>query len=298
MLVIAALSACGATSTVVVTASATTVPPTATPEPSATILQVASTQHFADSKSGGTAAPRGNGDPLLDGDCGVTVTATCASGDVVLGGGWSLDDPLARVTSSFPASASAWTITAHDEGQDGGSHPVTVTAYAECLHANFAAGVNPVSSTPNIAPGGNPQAEHVDCPSGTVLTGGGVRGVEATVETTPTGNGWTAQLFVQQGSSNKPELFAVCAASHLASAGLVNATTQFQANNNADVSASCPSGTLLAGGGVNVDADTISSLAANSGMTKWQAHISNAGYYGGPPINYHATLTAICLSVS
>src|SRR5215469_8770547 len=123
-----------------------TLSPTATPVAHGPVVEVATTQHFADSKSGGTAEPCANGDPLISGDCGVTVTATCPQGAPVLSGGYTLDGGF--VSSSSPSASDAWTITAHAEGQDGGSHPVTVTAYAECLHATSTASTQDVSSTP------------------------------------------------------------------------------------------------------------------------------------------------------
>lgn len=300
--VVLATLACGSASTVVTTkptATATAVPPTATPLPSATVNQVTISQHFADSKSGGTAAPCGNGDPLINGDCGETVTATCASGDVLLGGGWLLDDFLAFVTSSYPASASAWTVTAHDEGQDGGSHPFTITVYAECLHANFDAGVTTVSSTPSIPADSIGHTVTLNCPTGTVPVGGGFRGTAGTDQTIPATGGWTADLSVQQGGSAHPSLYALCAAKHLTASAVPSTTAHPLLGTGADLTVSCPAATLLTSGGVHtIGFGTLTKMQANSAQTQWLVTISRSGVVGGPPSSYTIVDYAVCVTVS
>jgi hypothetical protein len=296
-----ALVACGATTSIVgSTATATKVAPTATPPPpSASMLQVVAAQHFADSKSGGTTAPCANGDPLINGDCGQTVTATCASGDVVLGGGFQVDDPLAFVTSSFPSGATAWTVTAHDEGQDGGSHPVTITAYAECLHANFTAVVSIASSTPNIPNDSNFHEVSVNCPAGSVVTGGGFRGTNSTQEIIPAANGWTVGLGIQQGASTKPSLYALCAGKHLVAASMPMTTANPNLGTGTSLTVSCPAASLLTSGGVHtVSYGNLTNLAANGALTQWLATISALGVVGGPPSTYAVAEYAVCVTVS
>lgn len=294
-----ALLACSVGASPTSAPTSTPVAPTATPAPSASVLRVANSQHFADSKSGGTAPPCANGDPLVNGDCGVTVTASCAGGDVALSGGYTLDDPLAFVTSSYPSGAAAWTITAHDEGQDGGSHPVTVTAYAECLHANFAAGVGAVAATPVVPADSNPHEATVNCPAGTIVTGGGFRGTNGTQESIPAANGWTAALSVQLGGTAKPQLFAVCAKDHLAAGGEPKVTADPLLGAGADLAVSCPAATVLAGGGARtVGFGNISTSAANAALTQWQMHVSANAVVGGPPSTYSVADYAVCVKVN
>src|SRR5262249_244185 len=90
-----ALAACSP-SAITGVASPTTVPsatssatrlPTPTPVPHAAVVRVSKVQHFADSMSGGTSSPCANGDPLISGDCGVTVTVSCPGSMPLLSGG-------------------------------------------------------------------------------------------------------------------------------------------------------------------------------------------------------------------
>jgi hypothetical protein len=297
--------ACDASSTVGTATSSPTIAPTATatvtptPAPSASVVQVAHSQHFADSMSGGKKAPCANGEPLINGDCGETVTATCAGGDVLLGGGWAVDDFLAFVTSSYPSSATAWTVTAHDEGQDGGSHAFTITAYAECLHGNFSPGISAVSATPSIPKDSTYHEKTVNCPSGSVVTGGGFRGTNGTGENIPAANGWTAGLGVQLGSSASPSLYALCATAHLSAGSHPKTTSHPVLGKGADLTVGCPAASMLLSGGVQtVGFGNITGLLANGALTQWLAHIKPNGVVGGPPSTYTVTDYAVCVKVS
>lgn len=299
------LFACGQSSTITtipaqVTATATAVPsPTATPAPSASVTRVVHSTHFADSKSGGTSAPCANGDPLINSDCGVTVTATCASGDVVVSGGYLLDDPLAFVTSNYPSSAAAWTVTAHDEGQDGGSHAVTVTAYADCLHASVSAAVVPVVLVPSIPSDGAPHDATVNCPAASVVTGGGFRGTASMRKTIPQTNGWTVSLYLMPGSSAKPSLYVLCATQHLAAASHPSLPQHPLLGTGTTASVACPGGTLLVGGGGEaIGFGNLTQLAADGTVTHWDLNVQPNGVVGGPPTTYTVEDFAVCVTVS
>jgi len=69
----------------------------------------------------------------------VTATATCATGTLVSGGGivtnnWNQGRRFAALTSSYPTSATTWTVTATIIGgsfsQNGG--PPSLDAFALC----------------------------------------------------------------------------------------------------------------------------------------------------------------------
>lgn len=294
------LLACGAGGAVSTVASVPKVPTaTFTPAPSASMTQVVNSQHFADSMSGGKSVPCANGDPLINGDCGVTVTATCGSGDVVVSGGYLLDDPLAFVTSSYPSSATAWTVTAHDEGQDGGSHPVTVTAYADCLHANVSVAMVPVVLVPSIPSDGAFHEATVACPAASVVTGGGFRGTNATQETIPATNGWAVSLGVQLGASAKPSIYALCTTQHIVAASHSKATKNPVTGTGTTLTVACPTGTLMVGGGgQTVSYGNVTNLAANGTLTQWVMDVKALGVVGGPPTTYTVTDFAVCVTVS
>ena len=295
------LAACGA-STVQQGPKPTATPsPTATPVPHATVVEVSNTQHFADSKSGGTTNPCANGDPLINGDCGVNVTASCPNGEPVLSGGYTLDDPLAFVSSSYDSgvgvSGSAWTINAHDEGQDGGSHPVTVTAYADCLQANFAANTLDESSAPNVLAVG---IQTASCPPGTVVTGGGYRFSAGGGVSLPSGNGWQAALSVQRNSTAVPIVIAVCAGNHLTAAATPSTAKTFGPGINGAVSVACAQGQILVGGGSKGDGSgSIPSDAATNDVSHWQVQaIGPNPAASGPGVTFTATVYAVCMTVA
>ncbi len=296
-----ALIACSPSSTSSSTPepTATPLPPTATPVPMASIVRVTKSKHFADSMSGGTKAPCASGDPLISGDCGVTLSSTCASGDTVVSGGFTVDDELAFVSSSYPSDAATWTVTAHDEGQDGGSHPVTLTVYADCLHANFSTDVSVISATPGVPADGNAHEASVDCPAETIVTGGGFRGTNGTQESIPAANGWTSALSVQFKGTAKPQIFALCAKNHLTAASKPKELQHALLGGGADLNVSCPAATLLVGGGMQtVNFGNITTSSANAALTMWHMHVSANGVVGGPPSSYTVTDYAICVKVS
>jgi hypothetical protein len=299
-----ALLACGVSTGVnapsTPTAGASATPsPTATPPPHASVIEVANVHHFADSKSGGTSSPCANGEPLINSDCGVTVTATCPSGDPALSGGWAVDDPLAFVTASYSSGASAWTVVAHDEGQDGQSHPVTVTAYADCLQANFTATTQIISLT---IPAPSPHTATLSCPSGTVVMGGGYRGNAATASfpraSQPFHNNWQAVLWQQPSSSIKPTLFAVCATNHLSAASQPSAAHTFGLFANGTVSVACPAGQVLVGGGsAESGAGNVVTDAATSNDSHWRAQVEGPTPAAGPGATLIVTVYAVCVNV-
>jgi hypothetical protein len=299
LLLVANLAACGANTVQQGPKSTATPRPTATPLPHATVVEVSTTQHFADSKSGGTSNPCPYQDPLINGDCGVNVTATCPNGAPVLSGGYTLDDPLAFVSSSFSSDKgdSAWTIIAHDEGQDGGSHPVTVTAYADCLRANFAVNVQDWTSPPNVLAVG---LQTVSCPQGTVVTGGGYRFSAGGEVSRPSGNGWQAALSVQPNSTAVPIVIAICAGNQLTAAATPSTAKTLSPGANGMVSVACAQGQILVGGGSKGDGPgSLPSNAATKDAAYWQVQaIGPNPVASGPGVTFTATVYAVCVTVT
>jgi hypothetical protein len=176
---------------------------------------------------------------------------------------------------------------------------VTVTVYADCLHANFDAGVSAASSTPSIPNDSNYHQVSLACPLGTIVTGGGFRGTNSTDESIPAANGWTADLGIQLAGPAKPMLFAVCASKHLAAASKPNKIAHPLLGTGVSLSVACPAGQLLVGGGAHTAGfGNITSLEADGSVANWLAVISRNGVVGGPPSSYTVTDFAICVTVS
>jgi len=67
----------------------------------------------------------------------VTATATCASGTLVSGGGEitnSNGKKYAALTSSYPSSATTWTVTATFVVELANGGPPSLSAYALCAN--------------------------------------------------------------------------------------------------------------------------------------------------------------------
>lgn len=178
-------------------------------------------------------------------DTSGAASASCSSGDPMLGGGFIVSLPNNNdgipPTDSYPSAASTWTVTVSTLADT-----VQLRAIVVCLQANF-----PVTMQVAQASNSGPDTT-VNCPNGSVLTGGGFRsGGGVNYASAPSGNGWKVSTASPFGGSATPTSYAVCATS-----GLKAATTQSQsknATNGAVVSngASCSSGQLPVGGGYN-----------------------------------------------
>ncbi|HEX9069680.1 MAG TPA: hypothetical protein VF807_12990 [Ktedonobacterales bacterium] len=270
--------------------------------PSGHVVQVSNTQHFANSLSGGTTAPCANGDSVINGNCGETLTATCASGDQLLSGGYLVDDTQAYVTATYPASASTWSVTAHDEAQNFGSVPFTLTVFAQCLHANVSAGITIASATPQLPDDQSPQAAEVDCPASTMVTGGGYRASFYPSGSSPVGAaGWAAVLGMPTGATVKPSVYALCARSHLTPLSQPKVTADArQLSQGTVVAAQCPSGSLLVGGGATTTGvgESFTRLAADSTSTVWQAALGTFGLPADPSIAISFTVVGVCATLA
>lgn len=295
--VVLVFMACGAASTV---ASLPTPTPTATattpPTPNATLDLVSASKSFSDSvNDGGTTAPCANGDPLISGNCGLTVTATCPNGEWAVSGGFSATGAGAYSTSSYPSSSGSWTVTIHDEGNGNAGTSVTVTAIANCLKANFATTTQIITSGTSVAPDSTFYPVSAGCPTGSVLTGGGYRGSNGVQGSKPSGNAWLAQLSVQTGSSASPATYAVCASAHVQTGTAASSTKALAPSDTPTLSAACPTGTTLIGGGFDTTGPTgLGASQAASDLSGWQVQVSGASGATGPGATASVTVYSLC----
>jgi hypothetical protein len=274
-------------------------PPTATSAPHANLVHVANTQSVADGGISVTATGTcPSGDPAINGDCGVTVSAACPRGAPLLSGGYALQADAGYVVSSYPSSSNTWTVTAHNEGNDGTGGPVTLTTYANCMQANFPVTSRIVPATPSVPADGDAHTFSVSCPAGTTLTGGGFQGSNGNSLSMPSGSSWTAQLSVQDGSAAAPHLFAICATGKLAAGATPSVNAPITPTTPADVAVGCPAGQLLVGGGYS-EGDYFggaSTSAATADFSQWHVQASIQGATG-PGTTITETGYAVCVTV-
>jgi hypothetical protein len=186
-------------------------------------------------------------------------TASCASGEQLLGGGYELSTGGTVPFASFPSAANTWTVRVHP--RTGG--PLQLTAFADCLQAPFDVGATIVTGASDT--GNPPPSTHVEantaaeCPSGTTLTGGGFQLTgddngyvwDLRPSHNPAlWNAWVAIGFVLTGPITVTP-YAVCARTHLSNPPDPHPSFPFTipAMRNAASSASCPSGQVLTAGG-------------------------------------------------
>jgi hypothetical protein len=176
-----------------------------------------------------------------------TASATCPSGEPLLGGGFiaRLDDANGEdgivPDESYPSSGTTWKVSVTTSASG-----VHLTAIAVCLKANFAATTTSAHATNG---GGNTT---VACPNGSALTGGGFRsGGGTNAGSQPNGNGWKILTGIPFGGSASPTVYAVCATQGLKAAGVKTATKTVTDGTVTVLGASCSAGQYPVGGGYN-----------------------------------------------
>ncbi len=185
-----------------------------------------------------------------------TGSATCPTGDVVLSGGYTLAGGNMVIDTSAPLgangaiSSTTWTVTGFDNGDGQG----TFTPYAICVSSSIA-GYSEASKAQSVNGGSSAQLTET-CPAGSVITGGGfAAGSTAPVinESDPTSSSnvssttWT--VFVDNSGSRTAQsvtTYVLCVSNTIS-----GYSEQLAQNSKAGVvSATCPSGSLVIGGGV------------------------------------------------
>jgi hypothetical protein len=159
-----------------------------------------------------------------------TVTAQCAPGESLFGGGEGAGYfEQVDVTDNYPSAPNSWTASASSEPSS-----LTLTVDAYCLQAPAAA------ITIMHASG-----EAVDCPAGDFVLGGGYRNSVDSSLPNATRTGWR----IQGGQSS--EVFALCTHDNLHMGPSVQSTFTVPAaiGNSSSGSASCPTGQFTTGGG-------------------------------------------------
>jgi hypothetical protein len=197
-----------------------------------------------------------------------TGSATCPTGDVVLSGGYMLlggnmvVDTSAPVDAKGATSSNTWTVTGFDNGDGSGSF----TPYAICVSSSIA-GYSEASKAQSVNAASSAQLTET-CPAGSVITGGGfAAGVTAPVinESDPTSSStvsrttWT--VFVDNSGARTAQsvtTFVVCVSNTISGYSEQLA----QSSTAGVVSATCPSGALVIGGGVSAPGPPNTSLDA------------------------------------
>jgi hypothetical protein len=158
------------------------------------------------------------------------VTAQCAPGEVLFGGGEEASYfEQVDVTDSYPSAPNAWSASAASVPSS-----LTLTVDAYCLQS-------PAAAVTIV----NASGEAADCPAGDFVLGGGYRNGAGSSLPDATRTGWR----IQGGQSS--EVFALCTQGSLSMEPAVQSTFTVPASigNSSSGYANCPTGQFSTGGG-------------------------------------------------
>jgi hypothetical protein len=211
--------------------------------------------------------------------------ATCPSGSIVTGGGFAAS-PSLLVFTTF-ASSNGWEADAQNLSATGQA----LNAYAECL-SNTSGTTQQVFSQVTAAPSG---VGHVvaNCPSGSVVTGGGFASSSnlQVYNNSANGNGW--EVYAQNTSSTNQlvNAYAICLSGTSGSTQQVVNQVSVAGNGNGQSVKACTASTYLTGGGYAGNQNLFVYNESASGSS-WQVYAHNTSG-GSQLLNSYA----VCLTL-
>lgn len=279
----------------------------------------------------GLAGCGGNGDgstPTLTGHVIVTgpsstvptrsiagSTASCPSGKVVIGGGYTTADAAANVFDSFPAANGAgWTVAIKNERQVGGS--ITMSAVAVCVDRP-PAGYEIRNASADLSKG-QIKAVSASCADLTwTLVGGGYdsgdstitnfsssfdpSGVTSTGVTPPTT--WVSEFRSNYSvpSSSDADSYAICVPNSAVSAGYVaSPVTTVGATGISTLTQACDTTTpetMVAAGGVTATVSHAATIDTSPpGTGSWTAVVHNPQSNIVNPASLNARVLLVCVA--
>ena len=220
---------------------------------------------------------------------GTPVAASCHSGELALSGGWASNGSTPIYNSS--RSGNGWRVFPLSAGG------ALTNSYVMCLKNDPGASVTErvVHITIGAGTTGN---GNVACNSGEVVVGGGYANPDSSIEIynfTAMGNGWGGYAVNRSAAPDTVTFYAEC----LTSPGnpSVNfttpATTSIGGGATGGTQVSCPSGSLLSGGGFADDENALVYNSSPNSSSTWEADLKYQGA-GSTGLNVYA----MCLSFS
>jgi hypothetical protein len=231
----------------------------------------------------------------------LSVSASCRAGEQMVSGGYYIisADHGYSPYANYPSGPNTWTVAV----KAAGSASYTLQTYAGCLKANYPLATKIVTATADVAKGAS-QTATTNCPTGSVVTGGGFSlsapvGVTSTTAPVTDLGGWTV---VATGSADalKATTYALCATRNLAIAPESKLQFNiFNQNDSGQQSIGCrSSGQWLLGGGYSVNDDSANGKiawelnAATADYTRWFVQGRNVD----PASPHGVTLWGVCVT--
>jgi hypothetical protein len=216
-------------------------------------------------------------------------TATCPSGSVVTGGGYSVSNSGVWVYTQIK-SGNGWVVYA----QNNTAADKTLTAYAVCLTYPSVSTTNITKST-NVPSGGTGDIT-ANCPAGSLAVGGGYTGtIDGSLFTyfnNLSGNGWRVAEKNKGATSRSYAVHAVCMSGATASTSVASGYVDIAPGTYGHADAICAGGTVVTSGGWTIDDDLVVYYTSwYSG--KWRVWALNTGTH-----TRTLTVRGTCLTVS
>jgi hypothetical protein len=241
-------------------------PATATPTPAPVLHATVVTKAF-----------NSNG-PISGGSGSGIIDVTCPSGYLVAGGGISSGYTNFTVMVNAPISTTTW----RGEVWNDSASAMYAQMQVVCLKASGLQSQIKVAGLGNVDPSNNSTITDVTCPSGYLVAGGGVSSgyepfttmTNAPVSTTK----WEAEIYNTGSGAITGQVQVVCLkASGLHAQYLAKSLGTINANTNSTIlTATCPSGYLVAGGGVSSGYTNFTTMDSRPvSTTKWEGEIFN-----------------------
>ena len=232
------------------------------------------------------------------------VTASCPSGKVATGGGYTTMNEASNVFDNLPAAGgSGWTVAMKNENLVGSS--ITVTPFAVCVNTPGGYELRTGSITlphQHVADG------EARCRDATfALVGGGVATADPQVHPFTTMPGSQAQptwigsfksnYSIALPSSSSATTTAICAGLTEAPGRteVASASTTLGPKSKGTLTVNCPSGTMALSGGLSSGESPAIWFDSSpaSGGTGWTASLHNP-QSPVESVTLHATITVIC----
>ena len=158
--------------------------------------------------SGATIVQRLTQVPVTPGGIN-SATASCNAGEVLVGGGYALNNGLELYNFS-PASTTQWRGYARNNGAATG----LLNIYAQCLTYGSAHNSMATVRFSSIAAGATGSTVSGACPSGSAVSGGGFADNEGafiyTMSASGGGTTWTVYLYADGGRAEQLNSYAMC----------------------------------------------------------------------------------------
>ena len=218
-----------------------------------------------------------------------SVTATCPSGTLALGGGNAGSSDVYIYTQS--RQGNGWQVY----GANKSGSAKLVNSYVVCI-SNVAGGAVAQVHNQITAPANTYGHAVVSCPAGTTVVGGGwatnSTGTLRVYNTSRKDNGWQVYADNSKSTGQLMNVYAICLSSDSTiSSSQVVGHISIPSGASKGQQATCPSGDYATGGGFALSADMLNYNTSPEDGTTWEAYAKNTGG-SAKQMNVYA----ICLS--